>query len=93
MRELANMSARTAIDSHVHKRWARAALGKFAVALVGLVAGIMMLRWPPNDSRVFYFGGIAGLVIAVFWGLQSAVLTTQVWKVLRKSKKTAEAKS
>ena len=86
MRELANSQARGAIGKHVHQRWIKAAIGKASVALVGLIAGILLILWSESNNSASFFGGIAGLLISVFWGLQSAILTKHVWTVTQRDR-------
>ncbi len=77
MRQLASQAARAAIDSHARRETIRARRVKLAVALTGLVLGILLLAmWQRGAAgTVAYYGGLVGLVIALVWGLQYALLS------------------
>ncbi len=78
MRELANFSARTAIDQHTYKNWGRAAIGKLAIAVLATGSGsAALLMMKPSDPLLTYAGWTA-IVIAVFWLLQAGILTCNV---------------
>ncbi len=78
MRELANFSARTAIDQHTYKNWGRAAIGKLAIAVLATGAGAAaLLIMKPSDPLLTY-AGWAAFVVALFWLLQAGILTGTV---------------
>ena len=73
MRELANLSARTAIDRHAKKmRWSTAT-GKLLVAFVGLAAGLVLIWiwWAKAPNPVTLCEAITGFFVALFWGIWS----------------------
>jgi hypothetical protein len=78
MRELANQSAQSALETYAHRRWATAALGKVIVSVFGLIACLTLVAALPGWSALKIIGGGAALVIALFWGLQAGILVTQV---------------
>ncbi|MFO0897836.1 MAG: hypothetical protein U0836_10480 [Pirellulales bacterium] len=78
MRELANLSAQTALDAYAHRRWASAAVGKVIVSVFALVACLTLMAALPGWSTLKIISGGAALVIAVFWGLQAGILAQQV---------------
>ena len=78
MRELANLSAQTALDSYAHRRWASAAIGKVIVSVFALVACLTLMAALPGWSTLKIISGGAALVIAIFWGLQAGILAQQV---------------
>jgi hypothetical protein len=74
MRELANSSARSAIDTSVQQRWSQAALGKISVAILALVSSALLLYWTPGWADITFLGASLAMVISVFWTLQSVIL-------------------
>jgi len=75
MRELANLSARTAIDRHAKKMQWSTATRKLLVAFVGLAAGlVLMWIWTRAPNVVTLFEAIAGFFVALFWGSWSVLL-------------------
>jgi hypothetical protein len=85
MRELANLSAQTALDSYAHRRWASAAIGKVIVSVFALVACLTLMAALPGWSTLKIISGGAALVIAVFWGLQAGILAQQVRAARRRN--------
>lgn len=71
MRELANISARTAIDHHVRQRWGYAALGKVAVSVAALVTAVGLSYVSKSWLSVSTWGAAIALVIAAFWAFQA----------------------
>ena len=80
MRELANVSAREAIDLSVRNRWSQAAFGKLSVAGVALLAAGILFYWTRDPMTVSFLGGGVASLIAVFWALQGAVILKGVRK-------------
>jgi hypothetical protein len=77
MRELANLSARNALDQHGRIELRRAIRGKLAVTLVSMVVGSLLVglwTWC-GVGEVAYYAGLVSYLIAVLWGVQYAVLT------------------
>jgi len=77
MRELANLSAQSALDWHTRKLLARARRGKLLIVISGLAATALLLwMWSAYGlGALTYSGALVGLVVAIFWGLQYAILT------------------
>lgn len=77
MRQLASQAARAAILSHARRQTNRARWTKLAVALTGLGLGLVLLTmWQRGAAgAVSYYGGLVGLLVALVWGLQYAVLS------------------
>jgi hypothetical protein len=76
-RELANMSARHAIQQHSRRTLVRAMYGKLTVAFVALLAAAGMF-WMWNEfgaCNLTFYASITAIVVAVFWGLEYALLT------------------
>lgn len=92
MRELANFQARGAIETNAHRRWLRAAIGKFSVAACGLIASIILVTCAEDWHSTIFLAGMAGMLVAVFWGLQGAILSKHVWTVMRRATKERLAK-
>lgn len=80
MRELANFSARDAIDTSVRNRWGQAAIGKFSVAAVAFATAGILLFLTRNAHSIQYVGAGIAMLIAIFWSLQGAIMLRNVWK-------------
>jgi len=76
MRQLASQAAQAAIGSHARRQVIRARWTKLLVAITGLVVGGVLLgMWKAGSANtVAYYGGLVGLLVAVVWGIQYAVL-------------------
>ncbi len=86
MRELANQSARAAIDKHTHGRWVRAAVGKMTVSLTAIITGGFLLVVSPDRHRIFLLGASTAAVVAIFWGLQSLLILVNIFKASHRNK-------
>ncbi len=77
MRELANLAARSAIDRHARRSLARLSAGKSTVILTALLAGgaLLGMWWFLEAGPMAFYAGSVSLLVALFWGLQYAVLT------------------
>ncbi|MHB1035769.1 MAG: FHA domain-containing protein [Pirellulales bacterium] len=75
MRELANVAARGALDWHSRKQLLTARYGKLLVAIMGLVCGIVLFNLSALMGDLTYYAAMMGFLVAVYWGLQYAVLT------------------
>jgi hypothetical protein len=77
MRELANLSAWTAIDRHVRRRLLRSSGAKlFGVLLTLLCSGAMIWMWLyVGAGDLTLYSGLLGLAVALFWGAQYLILT------------------
>jgi hypothetical protein len=75
MRDLANMTARSAIDTHQSKRMTGVIYSKLAVAITAL-AGSVALAWMSNEqNHVSYAAALVSMIVGVVWGLQYLLLT------------------
>lgn len=76
LRELANLSAQSALDTHARARLVKSVNAKLAVVVVALAtAGVLFWRWVAvPGSTMHYYMGLAVILIAVLWGVQYAVL-------------------
>jgi len=81
MRELANQNTRAALDKHVQKRWYRAAVGKAIVSAVSIGASASLIYLDSDSESITFYAGVIGLVVAIFWSVQSYTLMRQVRKV------------
>lgn len=77
MRELANLSARNALDRHGRNLLRRAILSKLAVLALALTAGssLMALWWWLGAGELAYYAALVCYLVAVVWGIQYAVLS------------------
>jgi len=75
MREVANLSAQTAIDRHSQRLLRRVVGFKLLVAVLGLVSGIVLLGiWRVAPSGLTFSAAMISLVVGLFWGIQFFVL-------------------
>lgn len=81
MRELANLSAQAAINTHARKKLVAVRRAKAAVATVGLLAGVFLLRhWRLHPEHLLaFYGGLIGCVVALIWAVQYAVLAGHLY--------------
>jgi hypothetical protein len=86
MRQLANLSARVAIEHHGSRRWSLTAVGKLIVALFALAVGGGLMTWAPVESRLAHYGAVAAFVVAAFWLLQGTLVVRHVWRAKRRLK-------
>ena len=76
LRELANLSAQSALDTHARSRLMKSVNAKLAVVAVALAtAGVLFWRWAAvPESVTHYYMGLAVILVAVLWGVQYAAL-------------------
>ena len=87
MRDLANLSAHSAID----RRQARlASWGKLLIVAVGVGAGtaLLWIWWTTETSEVTFYAAMVSLVVALLWAVRSAGLAGR--KMLCKSGRLEE---
>ncbi len=77
LRELANLSAQSAISRHSHRTLTRTMRSKLMVAVVAVLVGAGLLwMWRSLDaSQLTFLSSLAALVVAIYWGAEYAVLT------------------
>ena len=81
MRELANLSARTAISRHTTKRMKDATTTKFVMAGVALVCGLVLLwKWQDwGGQALTFYSGLAALLTALICSIHAALLTGRLY--------------
>jgi hypothetical protein len=93
MRELANITARGAIDRHAQGRWSKAAVGKTVLGALSLACGAwLMFRSTPLGSLA-HATGLVAIVAGAFWIFQGASLFRNIRQVGRRTTKFVEAES
>ena len=77
MRELANSTARTAVDRHARQVLEQAQKSKLLVAFVGAAMGAALFwMWSGKDGQpLTYYAALVSLLIAGLWLVQYAILT------------------
>lgn len=77
LRELANLSAKSAISRHSRKVLIRTIYSKAAVALVGLAAaGWLFWMWSGTEAmQITFYSALVAVLVAIYWGVQYAILT------------------
>jgi hypothetical protein len=90
MRELANESARTAIDSSTRRRGSSAAGGKFLLAAVALVIGVVLLFVP---SMYAFCGAVVLFIIGLLFGVQGVVYARRYLAAVHKQGELDTAKN
>lgn len=78
LRELANETAKAAIDSATINRWERLCRSKLFVSMLALAAGLFMHYYSPSYLSISFAGACLAYVVTVFWWLQSAVIYQHV---------------
>jgi len=81
LRELANLSARAAIDRHARRTLIRTMYSKLVVAVVAFLSGAALLwMWDSMQAgNQTFYSSLAALLIAIFWGLEYAILTGRLF--------------
>ena len=76
-RELANFSARRAIQQHSRRTLVHAMYSKLTVMVVALAASVGLLWiWKEFGAcRLTLYSSLAAIGVAIFWGLEYALLT------------------
>ncbi len=77
MRELANVSARSAVDQHARRQMVAVSRSKLAVAATAIVAGLILSwLWTTHAHiGVTLLAAITSFAVGLFWALQYAVVT------------------
>ncbi|MEX2141535.1 MAG: FHA domain-containing protein [Pirellulales bacterium] len=91
MRELANFSARAAIDHHAYRNWGRAAFGKLTIALLAAGTGAGAVCFAPAPDSMLMYAGLSSFVVALFWLLQAGILMNHVVKASRRNDQLSDA--
>jgi hypothetical protein len=86
MRELANMSARAAIDKHAYRNWGRAAFGKLAIAVLAAAAGCGAIYFAEAPDSMLMYAGLLCFVVTLFWLLQAGILIKNVFMASRRNR-------
>lgn len=74
MRDLANMSARLAIETNHKSRLATKTIGKLLVAALSLTMGLLILNISYGKSNVGMFGALIGIIAAMLWLVQAMLI-------------------
>lgn len=78
LRELANETAKAAIDSATLNRWESLCKSKLAVSILALLAGFTLNYFSSSYLSIQFAGACLAYVVTVFWWLQSAVIYQHV---------------
>ena len=71
MRELANTSARSAIQVSARRRYGTAIALKMAIALIGLVVGITLVMINGLNVNIGLIATVASFLVALIWGFDA----------------------
>ncbi|MEX0675462.1 MAG: hypothetical protein WD063_00205 [Pirellulales bacterium] len=82
MRELANIQARQAIDTHGQKRSLNRAYGTFGTSVACLVAGFIVLGL--SDAVVMRASGMVILVVGIYWMVSGLLAARDVFATMRR---------
>ena len=74
LRDLANQSARSDIDTSLLQRWKMAATGKACLSLIFFVVGYLLLENATDELGNAYLGGAVAFVGSVYWAVQCGTL-------------------
>ncbi|MEE9603889.1 MAG: hypothetical protein V3V75_11325 [Thermoguttaceae bacterium] len=77
MRQLANVSAKTAIDRHTRRQMTSTKRGKLLVAVVSLLVGVMLawMWWEFGLAKLTYYAALVSFLVALLWGTEYAIIT------------------
>ena len=77
LRELANLSAHSAISRHSRQVLIHTMYSKLAVAAVALVVGgVLLWMWKsPGALQMTFYSALVALLVAIYWGVEYALLT------------------
>ncbi|MBA2116297.1 FHA domain-containing protein [Bremerella alba] len=78
LRELANETAKAAIDSATLNRWESLCKSKLFVSMLALATGFFLHYLSPSYLSISFAGACLAYVVTVFWWLQSAVIYQHV---------------
>jgi len=78
LRELANETAKAAIDSATLSRWESLCKSKLIVSMFALAVGFLLHYLSPSFMSISFAGACLAYVVTVFWWLQSAVIYQHV---------------
>ncbi len=87
MRELANMTARGAIDKHAHGRWSKAAIEKMVIGALVATCGVWLIIESGSITQPLGYSGLAALVVAGFLVSQAAGLFRNMKSIGRQTSK------
>jgi hypothetical protein len=74
MRDLANLSARSALDAHNRKRLQSVVWGKLIVCFVAMTAAAFLTCLSGSGGRLAVGAALVSAVIAVIWGVEYLLL-------------------
>ncbi|MBX7071975.1 MAG: hypothetical protein K1X71_02415 [Pirellulales bacterium] len=80
MRELANLSARSAIDRHARSQQKHSFGAKVGLVIVAICSGSFILALEAPQGSVYWYAALASFAIAVLWGAQVA---PSAWRMAR----------
>ena len=88
MRELANVSAQSAISRHTKRQFRHVARSKLLVAGIGLAAGsiLMYLWWFMGNRGPVFYAGLLAFLVALIWGFQFSTMSGK-WATTKASAK------
>ncbi len=77
LRELANLTAKSAIGQHSRGVLISRMRSKLIVAVVGLITGIALLwMWKTlSTSQMAFYSSLMALLVTIYWGVEYALLT------------------
>jgi hypothetical protein len=79
MRELANYSAKSAIDQHARRMMTSVGRNKLLVSIVSTITSLGLIwMWSVANSSIAFSGAAVSLVIAVFWAIQYLLVSRRI---------------
>ena len=78
MRELANMNARQALDSHQKRRMSSLMYGKLLLAVVSMVVSFTMIAMAVAGRPLYFFGAMLAATMTGVWSWQYLKLARQL---------------
>ncbi len=92
MRDLANTSARSAIDRHTKTQWLGLTLTKFFLALAAAVAAVLLCLWGASRPWLAYAGAGLSVISGAVWLVQSLNYLKHFLRARRDSNQPGVAK-
>ncbi len=75
LRDVANQTARLAIERHARRLWWQAAAGKWFVVAVAMIAVCGLVYWAAHGKTPSGFGLFAAALVTIVWSAQAIWLT------------------
>jgi hypothetical protein len=93
MRDLANSSARSAIDRYAQTKWLSSAAAKFTMSALAGAAAVFLAFFAEGNRLMVYGGGGVSVVASVFWFVQAVRYTQRFFRARREKPRQLTART